>query len=243
MCSLVLGQVQPENVKRLQQDLAELATRPSRQIGVQISGESRFTLSIAARGSTLLDVLYTYEAERQEGWSVIGKLHVRFEEDDDTHATRSKAILNCSDTTIAQIAEWMGQCITSHKKCLEVQTVAATRDVLPKRLLGISSAARSGRLRLVPTAAMPQDTLYVTLSHCWGGNCGTTLTVDNAGTFEDRVEVSVLPKTFQDAITITTKLSVQYLWIDALCIVQDSPDATEWRHEASIMGDIYANSY
>jgi hypothetical protein len=175
MCSLVLGQVQPENVKRLQQDLDELVTRPSRQIGINISGERRFTLRIAARGSTLLETHYTFVDEKQEGWLVIGELRIRFEEDDDTTATRSKAILNCSDTTIAQIAEWMGQCITSHKKCLEVQTVAATRDVLPKRLLDISSVARSGRLRLVPTATMPQDTLYVTLSHCWGGNCRTTL--------------------------------------------------------------------
>ena len=52
-----------------------------------------------------------------------------------------------------------------------------------------------------------------------------------------------MPKTFQDAIVVTTKLSVSYLWIDALCIVQDSVDSLEWRQEASIMGDIYANSY
>ncbi|KAL8681671.1 MAG: hypothetical protein Q9224_006835, partial [Gallowayella concinna] len=244
ICNLILAQVTPENVKLLQQDLAELVTHPSRQIGINVSfREGRFFLSIAAQGSVLSDNWFSDPVARQEGWSVIGQLRMTFKEDDDTNATRSKAVLNCSDTSIAQITEWIGQCINSHEKCFEVQTVAATRDVLPKRLLDVSSAATTGRLRLVSTATMHQHTLYVTLSHCWGGKCGTTLGVDNLGTFEDGVGVSILPQTFQDAVMITTKLSVQYLWIDALCIVQDSPDDTEWRHEASIMGDVYANSY
>ncbi|KAI4191120.1 MAG: hypothetical protein L6R41_000341 [Letrouitia leprolyta] len=199
--------------------------------------------NIAARGNVSPVDSLPSAAEEQEGWSVIGKLQIQFEEEDYSNTMRSKAILNCSDTTIAQITDWMSQCITSHEKCLEVQTVAATRDVLPKRLFDISTAARSGRLRLVSTAALAQHTLYVTLSHCWGGKCGTVLSMDNMRDFEEGVEVSMLPKTFQDAIMVTTKLSVQYLWIDALCIVQDSLDDTEWRHEASIMGDIYANSY
>ena len=243
MCNLVLGQIKPENVKRLQQDLAELVIDPSRQIGINISGESHFILKIAAGGSVLPLSRWTSASKWPENWSVIGELQIGFEEDDYTNPRRSTAVLNCSDTSIAQITEWMGHCITSHNQCLEVQTVAATRDVLPKRLLDISSAARSGLLRLVSTTTMPQSTLYVTLSHCWGGNCDTRLSVDNVGIFEDGVEVSTLPKTFQDAIMITTKLNLQYLWIDALCIIQDSTDDTEWRHEASIMGDVYANSY
>ncbi|KAL8821136.1 MAG: hypothetical protein Q9223_000791 [Gallowayella weberi] len=213
------------------------------KIGINISRDyDRFPFGIVARGNVLPE-LGLYLSAKQEGWSFVGELRIQFAHDDYSCPTRSKAIMNCSDTSIALITEWIGQCITIHKQCFEVQTVAATRDVLPKRLLDISSAARSGRLRLVTTVNMPQHTLYVTLSHCWGGKCATTLRLDNVATFEDGVEVSILPKTFQDAIVITIKLGVQYLWIDALCIVQDSPDDTEWRHEALIMGDVYANSY
>ncbi|KAG8532945.1 uncharacterized protein KY384_002823 [Bacidia gigantensis] len=39
---------------------------------------------------------------------------------------------------------------------------------------------------------------------------------------------------------MTRNLGIRYLWIDALCILQNSTQ--EWFHEASIMGDIYANS-
>jgi hypothetical protein len=35
-------------------------------------------------------------------------------------------------------------------------------------------------------------------------------------------------------------LDCEYIWIDSLCIVQDSVD--DWAHEASQMGDVYANS-
>ncbi|XDG08864.1 hypothetical protein ABKA04_008479 [Annulohypoxylon sp. FPYF3050] len=49
-----------------------------------------------------------------------------------------------------------------------------------------------------------------------------------------------LPRTFQDAVIITRQLGFQYLWIDSLCIVQDSE--LDWSSEAMIMGEIYANS-
>lgn len=47
------------------------------------------------------------------------------------------------------------------------------------------------------------------------------------------------PRTFRDAILITRALGYRYLWIDSLCIIQDSED---WFHEASTMGDVYSNS-
>ena len=51
----------------------------------------------------------------------------------------------------------------------------------------------------------------------------------------------LLPKTFLDAIFITRQVRIRYLWIDALCIIQD--DFDDWEREASLMASIYANSY
>ncbi|KAH7321963.1 heterokaryon incompatibility protein-domain-containing protein [Rhexocercosporidium sp. MPI-PUGE-AT-0058] len=50
-----------------------------------------------------------------------------------------------------------------------------------------------------------------------------------------------LPKTFQDAIIVTRELGVRYLWIDALCIVQD--DTQDWEIESAKMASVYSNSY
>ena len=50
-----------------------------------------------------------------------------------------------------------------------------------------------------------------------------------------------LPQTFQDAITVTRKLQIRYLWIDSLCILQDSPE--DWDHESVQMHHVYGNAY
>jgi hypothetical protein len=49
-----------------------------------------------------------------------------------------------------------------------------------------------------------------------------------------------LSPTFRDAFDVTRKLGVRYLWIDSLCIIQDSD--SDWRAESSVMGEIYAQS-
>ena len=49
-----------------------------------------------------------------------------------------------------------------------------------------------------------------------------------------------LPKTFREAIEVTRRLGVQYLWIDALCIVQDSME--DWEYESSRMAQIFQDS-
>ena len=51
--------------------------------------------------------------------------------------------------------------------------------------------------------------------------------------------ISQLPKTFRDAISVARVLRVRYLWIDSLCIIQDS--ASDWATHVSQMADIYQN--
>lgn len=53
--------------------------------------------------------------------------------------------------------------------------------------------------------------------------------------------VSRLSKTFQDAVDITWRLGILYIWIDSICINQD--DAHEWEMECPKMGEIYGNAY
>jgi Heterokaryon incompatibility protein (HET) len=53
--------------------------------------------------------------------------------------------------------------------------------------------------------------------------------------------MSAMPATFRDAVTITRSLGCQYLWIDSLCIIQNS--AEDWAQGAAQMAHIYRNSY
>jgi hypothetical protein len=54
------------------------------------------------------------------------------------------------------------------------------------------------------------------------------------------IPFSDFPKLFQDVVAICRALSVQYLWIDALCIIQDSTE--DWEIQSSQMARIYSDS-
>jgi hypothetical protein len=63
-----------------------------------------------------------------------------------------------------------------------------------------------------------------------------TLNRKTSKSFHVNIPFVSLPKTFQDAAIVTRELGYQYLWINALCILQD--DLQEWRREAPKMSSI-----
>ncbi|KAK5652262.1 hypothetical protein OQA88_10610 [Cercophora sp. LCS_1] len=81
---------------------------------------------------------------------------------------------------------------------------------------------------------------YLTLSHRWGDDEVFKLTKSSLSSFEHGIPFSSLGATFQDAIVVTKLLQHRYLWIDALCIVQDDED--DWERESSRMAAVYSNA-
>lgn len=66
-------------------------------------------------------------------------------------------------------------------------------------------------------------------------------TVSNLERRQERIEAALgLPQTILDAFTVTRGLGIRYLWVDALCIVQDS--SKDWESEAVKMSSIYGGS-
>ncbi|KAI9155007.1 chlorogenic acid esterase precursor [Paramyrothecium foliicola] len=51
---------------------------------------------------------------------------------------------------------------------------------------------------------------------------------------------SALSNTFKDAMYTALELGIMYIWIDSLCIMQDS--AEDWMHESKRMGDVYSHA-
>lgn len=78
------------------------------------------------------------------------------------------------------------------------------------------------------------------LSHCWGGQVPVQLKLANIDQFRKAI-LSDLPTTFSDAIHVTRTLGKQYLWIDSLCIIQDS--TKDWDNEVVLMQRIYENAW
>jgi len=85
---------------------------------------------------------------------------------------------------------------------------------------------------------------YCALSYCWGSsglNGSYRTTVVNLEERKRRIDLQNLPQTIQDVIRICYSLNIGYLWVDALCIVQDCKE--DWLTESAKMGAIYARSY
>jgi hypothetical protein len=110
---------------------------------------------------------------------------------------------------------------------------------MPTRVLDVGTASNP-RLRLQVNDKSSPISPYVTLSHCWGKIQIKRLTKINISQLAECIDVNELTKTFQEAIIIARRLGVKFLWIDSLCIIQDS--IKDWDKESSAMGDVYKNA-
>ena len=82
---------------------------------------------------------------------------------------------------------------------------------------------------------------YVTLSHCWGDALTARLLKELVKEYSLTIPWESLNLTFQEAIVTSLKLGIHYIWIDALCIIQDAKE--DWIYEAARMTGVYLNSY
>jgi len=129
---------------------------------------------------------------------------------------------------------WLEDCRRQHPEC-------SLRDISahPSRLLRIVTDS-SAVLRLVELGAETDVPPYTALSYCWGEVLPLRTTRDNFEQHKAGIQSSALPRTFQDAVAVTKHLGCEHLWIDSLCIIQDSQ--TDWESECIRMGGIFANA-
>ncbi|KAF8847672.1 HET-domain-containing protein [Acephala macrosclerotiorum] len=148
------------------------------------------------------------------------------------------------DTSWSKALEWLDECSTNHTKCRE-RREEIRKEWHPTRLLDLCPPTGShDNLRLILRADDRPSGEYMTLSHCWGKASFLNLTTDNLERFRQGISLHDLPKTFQDAVVITLKLGIRYLWIDSLCIIQSGNMAeADWQHESSTMGKVYFHSF
>lgn len=87
---------------------------------------------------------------------------------------------------------------------------------------------------------------YVALSHVWGEQRSCMTTLENImlhrshGGLERILAALPTPHAFRDAIDVVRGLGIQYLWIDSLCIIQDS--TRSWNLNSRVMDLIYGHA-
>lgn len=107
------------------------------------------------------------------------------------------------------------------------------KPLLPKRIIEIVD---DRRVRLKEPVEERAD--YVCLSHCWGDAKALVTETATLHQYLDEIVWDELPKTFRDAITFLRYLEIRYIWIDSLCIIQDSEE--DWLEQSGSMADIYS---
>lgn len=109
---------------------------------------------------------------------------------------------------------------------------------MPSRVLHISGTGEEPTIRLSndhPPAP------YVALSYCWGADQPAKTTRANFSSYLSDIDVSTLPATVRDAAIVTRGIGMSYLWVDAMCIIQD--DFDDVMEQIAQMHSIYHSSW
>ncbi|KAL8934836.1 MAG: hypothetical protein Q9216_005712 [Gyalolechia sp. 2 TL-2023] len=143
-----------------------------------------------------------------------------------------------SDASYALARRWVQNCASRHRKC--TRDIGLLHQKPPTRLIDVGSDSQEPKLYETFQRPPGASIEYVTLSYCWGRARTLTLTTTNYQSFLRGIPMNELPTTLRDAIIITQNLGYRYIWIDSLCIVQDSP--SDWKQESVTMSRVYSES-
>ncbi|KAL1389282.1 heterokaryon incompatibility protein-domain-containing protein [Phyllosticta capitalensis] len=143
-----------------------------------------------------------------------------------------------SEASLAWAKRSLQDCLEFHDCC----NIPKKDKLFPKRLVDVIDSRMNGSVRLIQTFGRERS--YLCLSHCWGDPTlhpqPLKTTNDNLCRHLEGIPWDDLPKTFQDAVDFVRRLGERYIWIDSLCITQDSPE--DWAKESAKMSSIYQNS-
>ena len=111
-----------------------------------------------------------------------------------------------------------------------------SRSWRPSRLIHVGSRRRP-TLHLDVSEAIPTNAEYCSVAHSWENGPGIWLTNHNINKLQQSIPIDRLDDTMQNAISFAREKGVEYVWIDTLCIIQDSVE--DWRCEGPNLDQIY----
>ncbi|KAL5591419.1 hypothetical protein FOVSG1_010308 [Fusarium oxysporum f. sp. vasinfectum] len=198
-----------------------------------------------AKGEPMLALwqyhMYTYEGHlsadlglRRHNLRYIDGLDIRLFGTDDPRVKCHRPIDKTSKSTSSEasfecLSKWINNCSDNHKSCNKLHArTGENREWLPARLV-----------KIIPNADGVPEIIKVV---------ETDRSNDLLPKIESNIEsmattgtpVKDLPATFRDAITVTNRLGLEYIWIDALCIIQ--LDAEDWSLHSVTMAKVYSYS-
>ncbi|RSL78311.1 hypothetical protein CEP51_008326 [Fusarium floridanum] len=149
-----------------------------------------------------------------------------------------------SDDHMRALRQWLEDCPTNHPECCLTlsgsQVLQVESASLPTRCIEVTRGSDGARrVRIVETGQKRGK--YITLSHRWTSSTAEISTTRRnyaerltGGNFER------LPRIFENTFDLAEMLGVPLVWIDSICIIQDSVE--DWKNEAGKMAEYYQSS-
>ncbi|KAH9889086.1 heterokaryon incompatibility protein-domain-containing protein [Cubamyces lactineus] len=134
---------------------------------------------------------------------------------------------------LATAKAYIEDCVQIHERCKGL----VDRTPLPTRLIDCSDPLCP---RIIETKNIGTCDPYIALSYVWGEDQPHRTTRQNLPSYMESMDIALLPQTIRDAIRVTHTLGVRYLWIDSLCIIQDSRE--DKHRELARMRDVYLHA-
>ncbi|PKS05934.1 hypothetical protein jhhlp_007767 [Lomentospora prolificans] len=120
-----------------------------------------------------------------------------------------------------------------------------TTSYRPTRLIDVRLGLDSDPCLVVSAEVVQDSVKYAALSYCWGSKeeASTQLKTESSN-LKSRLKaipIDIMPHAMTDAVIACRALSIPYIWIDALCIIQD--DSDDWERESQCMGLVYEGAF
>jgi hypothetical protein len=150
-----------------------------------------------------------------------------------------------SEGSLSFVRDKLKECIDHHSSC---QIPADNMAYMPKRVLDLGVVGNENRevhsrspVRLIESIDLIGDRTYACLSHRWDSS-GRTIITEQATYEKHRTNLRFedLDLAYQETVYIMRELDIRYLWIDSLCIIQDSTE--DWEAESKTMSKVYNRS-
>ncbi|CAH0031096.1 unnamed protein product [Clonostachys rhizophaga] len=130
-------------------------------------------------------------------------------------------------------------------KCTSECSHLETTGFLPTRLLYLGPDLNSSSIRLINRQHIAEiRPKYAALSYCWGspsdGENQLCTTSDSLGARTAGIDENSMHTVLRDAVKVCRELSIHYLWVDSLCIIQG--DLSDWESESESMALVYSHA-
>jgi len=225
----------------------QLVTRAYLKDSIDVADDPDVTLVWTIKGPT-----------QRNAWNVIGAgsdtcigfgrtaAHVTSETDlqvGDISKSRETFFIEPKTSSLldtGRMVDWLTSCERTHSTVCEIPTpprfTDAFRGLHILRLIDVEARCLVER-RVVEK--------YVALSYVWGAISNFRLTKSNKYALLERGSLKrvwhLLPWTIKDTIDLVQRLGIRYLWVDALCLLQN--DAEDLDLGVNVMDLIYERAW